>query len=43
MGPTVTLTIPDDGELVYSKPETGEVLELFTELMGSDVPRYGEE
>ena len=32
-----------DGELVYSKPETGEVLELFTELMGSDVPRYGEE
>ena len=32
-----------DGELVYSKPETGEVLELFTDLMGSDVPRYGEE
>lgn len=32
-----------EGELVYSKPETGEVLELFTELMGSDVPRYGEE
>ena len=31
------------GELVYSKPETGEVLELFTELMGSEVPRYGEE
>ena len=32
-----------DGELVYSKPETGEVLELFTELMGSEEPRYGEE
>jgi predicted Rdx family selenoprotein len=32
-----------EGELVYSKPETGEVLELFTELMGSEVPRYGEE
>ena len=31
-----------DGELVYSKPETGEVLELFTDLIGSDVPRYGE-
>lgn len=32
-----------EGELIYSKPETGEVLELFTELMGSDVPPYGEE
>ncbi len=32
-----------EGELVYSKPETGEMLELFTELMGSEVPRYGEE
>jgi selenoprotein W-related protein len=38
-----------DGNLVYSKhatgrhAEPGEVLDLFTDLMGSDVPRYGEE
>ena len=38
-----------DGNLIYSKAETGrhaepgEVLELFTDLMGPDVPRYGEE
>ena len=38
-----------DGDLIYSKTKTGrhaepgEVLELFTDLMGSDVPRYGEE
>ena len=38
-----------DGELVYSKAQTGrhaepgEVLDLFADLMGSDVPRYGEE
>jgi predicted Rdx family selenoprotein len=38
-----------DGNLVYSKhatgrhAEPGEVLNLFTDLMGSDVPRYGEE
>jgi len=37
-----------DGELIYSKAETGrhaepgEVLELFTELVG-DIKRYGEE
>ena len=37
-----------DGDLIYSKAQTGrqaepgEVLELFTDLMGSDVPRYGE-
>ena len=37
------------GELVYSKAQTGrhaepgEVLDLFADLMGSDVPRYGEE
>lgn len=37
-----------DGELIYSKAETGrhaepgEVLELFTALVG-DVSRYGEE
>ena len=38
-----------DGDLIYSKAQTGrhaepdEVLELFTDLMGADVPRYGEE
>ena len=38
-----------DGDLSYSKAQTGrhaepgEVLELFTDLIGSDVPRYGEE
>ena len=38
-----------DGNLIYSKAQTGrhaepgEVLELFTDLMGPDVPRYGEE
>ena len=38
-----------DGDLIYSKAQTGrhaepgEVLELFTDLMGSAVPRYGEE
>ena len=38
-----------DGDLIYSKAqigrhaEPGEVLELFTDLMGSDVPHYGEE
>jgi len=36
-----------DGELIFSKKELGrhahpnEVLEVFTELMGPDVPRYG--
>lgn len=34
-------------ELIYSKEQTnrhanaGEVLDLFTELVGPDVPRYG--
>ena len=38
-----------DEDLIYSKAQTGrhaepgEVLDLFAELMGSDVPRYGEE
>ena len=38
-----------NGTLVYSKhatgrhAEPGEGLNLFTDLMGSDVPRYGEE
>lgn len=36
-----------DGELIYSKAETGrhaepgEVLDLFRELVGPDVPEYG--
>jgi selenoprotein W-related protein len=36
-----------DGRLLYSKKKTGrhaqpgEVLRLFSELVGSDVPRYG--
>ena len=38
-----------DGDLIYSKAQTGrhaepgEVLNLFANLMGSDVSRYGEE
>ena len=38
-----------DGSTLYSKKETGrhaepgEVLDLFTALVGPDVPRYGEE
>ena len=38
-----------DGGLIYSKAQTGrfaepgEVLDLFANLMGSDVSRYGEE
>jgi len=38
-----------DGDLIYSKAQTGrhaepgEVLDLFTNLMGPDVSRYGEE
>ena len=38
-----------DGELMYSKARTGrhaepgEVLDLFAELVGPDVPRYGDE
>lgn len=36
-----------DGALIYSKKgngrhaEPGEVLQLFTDLVGPDVPRYG--
>jgi selenoprotein W-related protein len=36
-----------DGQVLYSKAETGrhanegEVLALFTELVGPDVPRFG--
>ena len=37
-----------DGKTIYSKGDTGrhanegEVLELFTELIGADVPRFGQ-
>ncbi len=37
-----------DGEVLYSKGETdrhaedGEILELFTALVGPDTPRYGD-
>lgn len=37
-----------DGELVYSKhetgrhAETGEVLEIFRSIVGPDVPEYGD-
>ena len=49
MGDTGVFDVTVDGDLIYSKAETGrhandgEVLELFTDLIGSDVPRYGEE
>ena len=48
-GDNSTFEVVVDGNLVYSKhatgrhAEPGEVLDLFTDLMGSDVPRYGEE
>ena len=38
-----------DGDLIYSKAQTGrraepgEILDLFANLMGPDVSRYGEE
>ena len=38
-----------DGDLIYSRAQTGrhaepgEVLDLFANLMGPDVSRYGEE
>ena len=49
MGDRSVFDVTVDGNLIYSKAQTGrhaepgEVLELFTDLMGSDVPRYGEE
>ena len=48
-GDTGAFEVVVNGNLVYSKhatgrhAEPGEVLNLFTDLMGSDVPRYGEE
>ena len=49
MGDTGVFDVTVDGNLIYSKAETGrhaedgEVLALFVDLMGPDVPRYGEE
>ena len=49
MGDTGVFDVTVDGNLIYSKAETGrhaedgEVLALFADLMGPDVPRYGEE
>lgn len=47
MGAKGVFDVIVDGETLYSKHSTGrhaadgEVLALFTELVGSDVPRYG--
>ena len=47
MGGSGVFDVAVDGELIYSKKETGrhaedgEVLALFTELVG-DIKRYGE-
>jgi predicted Rdx family selenoprotein len=49
MGDTGVFDVTVDGNLIYSKAETGrhaedgEVLALFADLMGPDIPRYGEE
>ena len=49
MGDRSVFDVTVDGNLIYSKAETGrhaedgEVLALFVDLMGPDVPRYGEE
>lgn len=47
MGSKGVFDVTVDGELIYSKAETGrhaedgEVLALFTEIVGPDVARYG--
>lgn len=47
MGDKGAFDVVVDGKTIYSKADTGrharegEVLELFTELIGADVPRYG--
>ena len=49
MGDRNVFDVTVDGNLIYSKAETGrhaedgEVLALFANLMGPDIPRYGEE
>ena len=48
MGSKGIFDVVVNGEMLYSKaktnckPEDGEVLELFTQLVGPDVNRYGE-
>ena len=47
MGTKGVFDVEVDGELIYSKhatgrhAEPGEVLALFTERIGAEVPRYG--
>lgn len=47
MGAKGIFDVVVDGKTIYSKADTGrhandgEILELFTELIGADVPRYG--
>lgn len=47
MGSAGVFDVVVNDQLLYSKAatgrhaDTGEVLELFTELVGPDVPRYG--
>lgn len=47
MGAKGIFDVVVDGKMIYSKADTGrhandgEILELFTELIGADVPRYG--
>ena len=49
MGDRSVFDVTVDGNLIYSKAETGrhaedgEVLALFADLMGPDILRYGEE
>jgi predicted Rdx family selenoprotein len=48
MGSKGVFDVAVDGELLYSKEATGrhanegEVLELFTDFVGADTPRYGD-
>ena len=47
MGDKGAFDVVVDGKTIYSKADTGrhaedgEVLDLFVELIGADVPRYG--
>mgnify|MGYP002633276821 FL=1 len=49
MGDRSVFDVTVDGNLICSKAETGrhaedgEALALFADLMGPDIPRYGEE
>tara|TARA_Y100000590_G_scaffold106678_1_gene121362 strand:- start:2511 stop:2723 length:213 start_codon:yes stop_codon:yes gene_type:complete len=48
-GDNGVFSVTVDGDVIYSKAQTGrhaepgEVLDLFTGLIGPDVPRYGQE